>query len=237
MGTDISLETAGLSVAEPMVAMGYDAMSIGVMDAIKGIDALCAVQEAGLTLLSANIVDATTGELLFTPYILLEEQGKTIAILGLSDEDVLLAPNMDGVIDVLDPISQAQVFVPELTEQADVIIVLSHLGVDLDQQLAATLPEIDIVIGGNSQNVPTQPELVGSTVMARIQAYGAYIGRLTVKFSADNTITDAGAEAIHLDSTIADDENVAAIVQKWLDLYPTPTADPDVTQTPSAQTY
>ncbi len=237
MGTDISLETEGLAVAEPMAAMGYDAMAIGVMDAVKGLDALRAVEETGLTLLSANIVDATTGDLVFTPYVLLEEQGKTIALLGLSDDDVLLAPGMDGVIDILDPIEQAKALVSELAEQADIIVVISHLGVDLDEQLAAAVPDIDIVIGGNSQNIPDQPEIVGSTVMARIEAYGSYVGRLTVKFSADNAITDVGAEAIHLDSTIPEDSNVAAIVQKWVDLYPTPTADPAITETPAAITY
>ena len=41
-------------------------------------------------------------------------------------------------------------YIPELKRQADIIVVLSHCGYPVDQELAAQVPGITVIVGGHS---------------------------------------------------------------------------------------
>ncbi|WP_179396010.1 bifunctional metallophosphatase/5'-nucleotidase [Lacticaseibacillus absianus] len=73
---------------------------------------------------------------------------------------------------------------PTLLEQIggtyDVLVVLSHLGLPADRHLAATYPQIDVIIGGHTHHLLPTGELQGHTLLAAAGRYGEYVGRVTL---------------------------------------------------------
>lgn len=146
---DPGLKTQGGSGVEAMNRMGYDAMALGAQDLTLGPAALKQrIAEAKFAVLSANAVDAKTNELIGQPYVIREIGGHRVAIIGLSG-----AGDQDTVT-VRDPVEAAKATVGELAGKADVIIVLSHAGVETDEKIADTVLGIDVIVGSGSGMLP-----------------------------------------------------------------------------------
>ena len=63
----------------------------------------------------------------------------------------------------------------------DLLFLLSHLGLNTDQQVAAAVPGLDFIIGGHSHTLLTRPEQSPmGTVIVQAGCYGEYVGRLDV---------------------------------------------------------
>mgnify|MGYP002411055751 FL=1 len=67
-----------------------------------------------------------------------------------------------------------------LSDQADVVVCLSHLGIDADRVLAAAVPGIDIIVGGHSHTALAEPEVVGETIAVQAGEWAEYVGVLRV---------------------------------------------------------
>jgi len=162
----LGLLTKGEMQVAAMNLMEYDAMTIGSGDLTIGWAELGKrMSEAHFPLLSANLVDAETGKLVGQPYVIEDLTPEhRAAIIGLTDPYAadLLAAIHERPAQVLDPLETARRYVDELAGQADIIIVLSHLGYDDDVKLATAIPEIDLIVGGKSGHIfdpPTRPSL------------------------------------------------------------------------------
>lgn len=57
-------------------------------------------------------------------------------------------------------------------------IVLSHLGLAADRELAAKWPAISAILGGHSHEALWQPDMVNNIPIAHPGAYAAHVGRL-----------------------------------------------------------
>ena len=118
-------------------------------------------------MLSANIVDRAGNYLPgVRPYIIVERKGIKIAVIGLTTPETPYATKAENVkgLTFLDP---ARVLPGLLTEVrrkgARLIILLTHLGLDEDKRLAAAVKGIDVIVGGHSHTVVTDPVTVGRT--------------------------------------------------------------------------
>lgn len=73
------------------------------------------------------------------------------------------------------------------TEKADVVILLTHLGFDVDQQLAQALIDADtpadIIIGGHSHTCMDEPFLVGGTYIVSACEWGQYVGMMDIVYN------------------------------------------------------
>jgi 2',3'-cyclic-nucleotide 2'-phosphodiesterase (5'-nucleotidase family) len=232
----VALKSKGRVIVEAMDAMGYDALTIGRMDMALGLeDVQERAKEAGFPFLSANIVDVE-GEPLFAPYTILERGGRRIGILGLSEENANLAPGMTGLVEVLDYSEATARYVSELRGQVDLLIVLSHLGLEEDKLLAGEVSGIDIIIGGNTRKLMPVPERVGDTLIIQQGYLGEWMGKLTASYDGAGQLVAHGAQIITLGPEYADDPLVAELVDTWRARYPTPTRalspTPEATPTP-----
>jgi 2',3'-cyclic-nucleotide 2'-phosphodiesterase (5'-nucleotidase family) len=61
---------------------------------------------------------------------------------------------------------------------ARLVVLLTHLGLDRDKKLAAAVPGIDVIVGGHSHTVVTDPVVVGRTIIVQAGYYGLYLGVL-----------------------------------------------------------
>lgn len=68
-----------------------------------------------------------------------------------------------------------------LKKEADILIVLSHLGIHEDRLIAKLYPEVDLVLGGHTHHVLAKGELDGRTLLAAAGKYGYYIGHVKLE--------------------------------------------------------
>lgn len=127
---------------------------------------------------------------LATPYVLRSWRGVRIAIFGLTTgalvHIVRVGPN--GGVAVTDPIAVARRLVPLLRAKADVVIALTHIGVEEDRRLADAVPGIDLIVGGHSHTRLFRPIVAGTgagpwsggTTIVQAGAWGEYVGRAAI---------------------------------------------------------
>jgi 2',3'-cyclic-nucleotide 2'-phosphodiesterase (5'-nucleotidase family) len=234
VGQWLSLKTNGQVMVEAMNMMGYDALTVGQMDLAMGLDALKQREtEAKFTLLSANLVGISDQKPLFTPYTTLERGGARIGIIGLTEPKATEAPGVADKATVLDPVETALKYVAELRPKVDVLIILSHLGLDQDQALAQAVPGIDVIIGGLTRQSMPEPIQVGNTLIVQQGYRGEWIGVLTAQFDAQGQATNFAEKSLALTPDYTDDADMAALVQKWAALYPSPTPPPTPVPAPT----
>jgi 5'-nucleotidase len=150
--------------------LGFDAMTLGNHEFDRGSAFLAKMLEyASLPILGANI-DASAEPLLakrIKPSILLDYDGDTVGVIGLtaSDTPALSSP---GSIRFGDEAAVARQRVAELEAKGvNKIILLTHVGLARDMELAATVPGVDLIVGGHSHSLLADPaamQTLGKTV-------------------------------------------------------------------------
>ena len=79
------------------------------------------------------------------------------------------------------------------------LVVLSHLGLREDRQLAEALPEIDAVIGGHSHSLLPYGEFVNGVLIAQAGEYARHIGRVDMIIDAHSgAVLEKGASIIEV---------------------------------------
>lgn len=79
-----------------------------------------------------------------------------------------------------DYVARAAEVVAELRDQVDVVVMLSHLGLGLDREIAAAVSGIDVVLGGHSHSVVTPEERVNGTLIVQAGSSAAFIAHLDI---------------------------------------------------------
>lgn len=228
-GQMLALQSEGQVIVEAMNAMGYDAMAVGQMDLAKGVDTLLTrAKAAHFAILSCNLVGAKDQKPIFQPYTILERGGVRFGLIGVTEPEALQSPGVREVAQVLDPVTSVKEYLAEIKAQSDVLIVLSHLGVERDRALAQAVPEIDLIVGGRSRKLMTAPDIVGNTIITQMGYDGEWLGRLDVTLDAQGQLHDPQTTVIELGPDVADDPELKALVDAYKERFPQPT--PEVNQ-------
>lgn len=66
--------------------------------------------------------------------------------------------------------------------QADVIILLSHLGLPLDEKIATEIPAIDLILGGHTHHLLEHGKEVDGALLGAAGRWGEYVGEVTLEF-------------------------------------------------------
>lgn len=213
----IGLATKGQAIIEAMNLMQYDAMALGSGDFVVGLDLLRErMKAAQFPMLSANAVLSDTGELIARPYVIKDlGPGYRAAIIGLTDPDVegLSRAVRGPVVRTLDPMDTLKKAVAEVSGKANVVIVLSHLGLQADRDLAESVPGIAVIVGGKSGEImpPTQVGPTGA-VLAQAGSQGKYLGELRLMLNEQGRVTSVRGEEKALGAEIPDDPAMAKFV-------------------------
>lgn len=165
---------------------GYDAMVPGNHDYNYGSARLVELsKELDFPVLSANTIDKRTGQFLFPPYKIYSFHGVKVAVFGLTTAETVYKTRPDGIQNIrfLDPVAAARRMVKQLRQDNDVLIALTHLGIDKSSavttdMLVREVPGIDIVIDGHSHTELPQGMTVGNTLIAQTGCYDHYLGEV-----------------------------------------------------------
>ena len=212
----LAQQTQGQVIVEAMNLLGYDAMVLGDMDFRLGLDVLRQrMAEAEFPILSANAVISGTDQLFTAPYVIKEIGGHKVAIIGLTNQE---AANVSGgAIVVLDPLEALQDLLNEVSEEADIIIILSHLGMEVDLQMAGEVQGIDLIVGGKSRDVLHPPlwDEPSRTVIAQAGYQGQRIGVVSLDIVSQGTVDSHRGEVVVLTDEFADDPEMKAFLDQY----------------------
>ena len=222
----------GLAEAAVQRAVGTMAMSLGNHEFDNGPETLAAYAAAvPFPLLSANL-DASEEPLLrdrVTDFAILESGGARIGVVGLTTPATMTSSSPGPRLRFTDPMEAADRAAFALRRQGiTTVVVLSHLGLPADRELAAQVGGIDAVIGGHSHlllanglagAVGPSPLLVAGrdrdVRIATVACHGRYLGRLDLDLGADGRVAAHGGAVRPIGPEVAEDPAVAAIVAEY----------------------
>jgi 5'-nucleotidase/UDP-sugar diphosphatase len=218
-----------------MQEMGYDAVTIGNHEYDYGPDVLAQyLLTAGYpeahqkTLVLASNTEAPSDNPLAAQGLYRKTgmfelvNGLRVGVFGLIGKDAVLSLGETEGMQFLDQDETARQMVDELKGQgADVIVCLSHSGVDEDRELARAVPDIDVIVGGHSHTALFEPVIQGSTIIVQAGCFAEYLGQLELAYNPDTGQVRVRNEEnqpflIPIDSSFACDPEIDALVQEYI---------------------
>jgi 5'-nucleotidase len=169
---------------------GYDAVTIGNNEGITLTkDALYSLyDEANFSVLLGN-VETKDGEPLpnTSSYKLFKtKQNTTIAVIGLTAPFSLFYELLG--MKVNDPLLALYELVPKVKEHADVVILLSHLGLDEDRRIASEFSDIDVILGAHTHQLLEKGEVVADTLIAQCGKHGSHVGHVSLTVDTNRKV-------------------------------------------------
>jgi 2',3'-cyclic-nucleotide 2'-phosphodiesterase (5'-nucleotidase family) len=168
----------------------YDAMGIGDDDLSLGKDFLVDLSKnAGFPFISSNLMDKETGEALFKTHVIKETWGLRIGIFSLLSPYFFSGesdPRTRGIV-FREPLEEAKTILSKIRPEADLVVLLSHLGYTADIDLAETLPGIDVIVGGHSGRSLSYPMRIRDTIIVQVGSKGLHVGELHLQLAPDRS--------------------------------------------------
>lgn len=179
-------------------ALGYDAIALGNHEFDNGNKRLAErIERINCPVVCANYEFDEPLASLVKPYTIVERAGRKIGIIGLlADISTLVMQDPDDKAVYKDPTPIVNELAAKLRKEdkCDLVVVLSHLGVEVDEnnpdskidpELASETRGVDLIVGGHSHtllsDVKLVPDLDGHSVgIVQCGKYGMNAGKITV---------------------------------------------------------
>jgi 5'-nucleotidase/UDP-sugar diphosphatase len=223
-GTPVSSVFKGEPVFEIMTLMGYDAGTIGNHDFDHGWRQIAKFRKLAVhPLLNANARDPDGKPLGDEPYHVFAVGGVRVGVIGLLTADMptlTTTANWEGCT-VEAPIEAAKRLVPEVRAKCDVVVLLTHVGVEVDAAIAGAVPGIDLIVGGHSHTELREPILIanGARKVPVVQAsrYGERVGVVDFDWDpASKSVRELKGRLVRIDpSTMPNAADVKQLVDQW----------------------
>lgn len=175
--------TMGQANVDVLNLTGYDAITIGNNEGLTFTPELLEQAYAGLTcpVICGNIRELDTGKppKWMKEHLIVRRSGMTIGLIGATAS----YPEFYELLglEALDPRTTIADSVTRLRDQVDLIIVMSHLGIKLDEELAKSVPDIDLIIGGHTHHLLEEPLRIGTTMITAAGKFGRYLGHIAFR--------------------------------------------------------
>ncbi len=186
-----------------------------------------ALSYSTIPVLAANLdvtgEPALNGKIL--PYAIREVYGVKVGIFGLITPNIAMITNLGDNVKVDSDIKGvARKMVETLKSwDVDLVVALTHLGLDVDKELAASVNGIDVIVGGHSHVLMKDALEVrnpdgGKTIIVQAGARASYLGELQLEVG-ESGVTWYKWTLHLLDSKVPKDpvlEKMVVLTQKLL---------------------
>jgi 2',3'-cyclic-nucleotide 2'-phosphodiesterase (5'-nucleotidase family) len=200
----------GLATREIVQAMHYDVRTIGNHDFAWGIDELMAFSRDPSAIVLASNTKMTAADSRgraakppgWQDYAVLRVGRVKIGFFGLvskpwneKDEqyDGEFYPGMEGVRSDFDFVKIARGIIAKHRGEVDLLVLVSHLGIEEDARLARETQGIDVILGGHSHTVMAEPLRVKGTTIIHAGARAENIGRFDLEYDLKKRCIRHGA--------------------------------------------
>lgn len=216
-GSFTSLETAGGDMVRAMNALGVDAMTAH-WEFTYGSDRVTELlDEVAFPFLAGNVVDTDWEEAVFDSTALFERGGVKIAVIGqafpytpVANPRYMIPSWSFGIREeaVAEHVQAAR------DEGAELVVLLSHNGFDVDRKLAGRVEGIDVILTGHTHDALPRVERVGKSLLVASGSHGKFLSRLDLEV-ADGAVADFEYRLIPvLTDAIAPDPEMAAVIDE-----------------------
>lgn len=230
-GLPISNFSKGMDMAEIMNEVGYDAMAVGNHEFDFGFDTAMKYKEVlNFPLLSNNTFK--DGKLAFEPYKILEKDGKTYAIIGVTTPETATKTHPKNIVGVTfaDPITETKKTINEIKNSGqpiDAYVIAGHLGIDettphewrgdtLADSLSKEFADLNItVLDGHSHTAVPGGKHYGNVIYTQTGNYLNNVGLVNVDWENTNPKTASLTSAESL-AGLEENPAVKALVDKAL---------------------
>lgn len=227
-GSLIDSEFKGLSTIELMNMLAPDVVTIGNHEADYGLAHMLFIEKcASFPIINANMYIKFIGTRLFNSHIIKEIDGMRVMFIGILTEEVLKNTKSEGLVGTLIDIQDAASEVAKIcdayrTEDVDLTVLLTHIGIEEDKRLAEALDPacgVDIIIGGHSHTLLEEPCVVAGIPIVQAAVGTDQIGRFDIMVDTEKNCIDSYTwECIPItDKTCPRDKALEKVVKEYKD--------------------
>ncbi|MFN3545246.1 MAG: thiosulfohydrolase SoxB [Thiobacillus sp.] len=187
-GSATSLWTNAQDMVDGCIKLGVDIMTPH-WEATFGADRMMEIvnkdfKKANLDFVAQNILTNDFGDQVFKPYTLREQNGVKVAVVGQAFPYTPIANPAHMIPDWTYGIrdDSLQKWVNEARAKgAQVVVVLSHNGMDVDLKMASRIYGVDAIFGGHTHDgvpkpVPVKNARGGTTLVTNAGSNGKFLG-------------------------------------------------------------
>lgn len=183
----------GAAIARLFNALDYDVGLVGNHEFDIGLaDLQRLLPRFEHPVLAADIVDDQGRAVFRDEPVVLERGGVRVGILGVSCGEMteVVAPSRFPGLHMAPQAPLLRRQAAELDPVTDLLVVLTHNGLDNDRELAAALAGagIDVIVGGHSHTRMRQPELVEGILIVQAGSALTNLGRLDLRVEDDRVV-------------------------------------------------
>ncbi|MBU3851907.1 MAG: metallophosphoesterase [Candidatus Paralactobacillus gallistercoris] len=208
--------TMGQANIKLMNTIGYTAATIGNNEGIglSHHNLMHLYDQANFPIILANLFDKKTQQrpVFAQPYrIITTDTGTRIALIGMTAPyPRAYQPNGWQTTDVDQTLPS---LLMTLQGKYDLLIMLSHLGIDDDRYIAQHYPQINLIIGGHTHHLFRNGEMVNHTLLTAAEKYGHYVGEVTITMN-NHQINTMRAQT-HIITALPVVANEQALTTNW----------------------
>ena len=210
--------------------MGYTAMNLGTGEFSLGVNFL-REKSANLKfpLVVSNLSYADGVSPFTKRFVIAQAGGLKVAVLGVMPPEILdKMPRSGtfGVVEVIPPGEALKALLPRIRKEADIVILLSQLGLTETKKLVDALKGIDLAIYGGKDNKPAgcgkeiKPESSAwksKTPAIKASSRGIHLGYVRLTVGDAGRVAVDNRKMIFLNNAVAMDDSILKITGK--DIY------------------
>ncbi len=215
-GSYTSLQTNGEDMVDVCNKLGVDAMTAHWeftygQDRVKEL-----VEKCNFPFLCGNVQDTEWEEDVFEHTAYFDKGGVKVALIGqafpytpVANPRYMMPEWSFGIRP-----SKLQERVDAAKEEgADLIVVASHDGFDVDRKLAATVMGIDVLLTGHTHDAVPNVIKIGDTLMVAAGSHGKFLARLDVKVENKKVVDHSFKLMPIFSDVITPDKEMADLVE------------------------
>jgi len=223
-GTGQAMWANGQDMIDACLELGVDVMTMH-WECTYGAQRIKDAEEGALKgkmdVVAQNVKTTDFGDPVFKPYVIKEMNGIPVAIIGQAFPYSTIANPRYFVPDWSYGIQEEnlQLTIDEARKKgAQVVVLLSHNGMDVDLKLASRVTGLDAILGGHTHDGIPKPIPVknrnGTTLVTNAGSNGKFLGVLDFEVKAGKVANFRYKLLPVFSNPLAADKSMAALMQK-----------------------
>lgn len=198
-------------------ATGYDLVTLGNNEGLtlpkERVEQLFA-QSKSFEVVCANLTDSRTGHPpeWMKRHTVVERDGIRIGFVGVTARYPIFYQLLGWQVE--DPLIAVAREVARIRSRVDIVVLLSHVGLNVDKRMAEEIPGIDVILGGHTHHVLESPLRHGTSYLFGCGFLGKYVGEAVLYADAETGRFSHAEGRLHPTDRAEDEEKVTELIRR-----------------------